>query len=199
MRLAALGAQQVMAVVTAPGMVAGDVGLRGLEPVHQADPNQEIQMPVDGQRSDLSLLPSFQQCDEFVRRHRPIAGQQFRISRQPGRGQPRAQRRAARLGAFAPSRRNGRRFCQTLIQLKSPSRLRLRIASTRRGAASFKARPDARRAGDTPRRSRSIPAVRTGPPGLPGPRTPRCPRRQALPRRPRAHRVCEKNSSEGST
>ena len=56
-------AQQVTTFVRMPRMIARQIGLGRFQSVHEADPHQEIEVPVNGERCDFALLPFLQQRD----------------------------------------------------------------------------------------------------------------------------------------
>ena len=71
-------------------------------------------MPVNGQRSDLPLLPILEQRDQLVGGNRPFSGQQLRVRGQSRWCQSLTRRRAARFGEFAPLYRE-RRCCRLVF------------------------------------------------------------------------------------
>ena len=106
--MAARGTEQELAFVRVVGVVARQVGLRGLQAVDEAGSHEEVQVAVDGQRRDLAFLALLQQRDEFVGGKRATAVQHFRVGRQSGGRQPLAPFRAAPFGERSPFRRE---FC----------------------------------------------------------------------------------------
>lgn len=65
--LPTLRAEQILSLVAVFRMIAGEVSLFGLQSVNQADPNQEIQVTVDRQRSNLFAGLFFELCDQLIR------------------------------------------------------------------------------------------------------------------------------------
>ena len=68
------------------GMIASGIGLRGFDPVNEADTDQEVEMPVNGKWGDLALLPILEQGDQFVGGNSSFGGQQLRLGVQSRRG-----------------------------------------------------------------------------------------------------------------
>lgn len=64
------------------GIVARQVGLRRFQTMYQANPYEEVQVPINSEGRDLSLLAILEKRDQLVGRDGAIAGLHFCVGRE---------------------------------------------------------------------------------------------------------------------
>ena len=64
------------------GMITNNIAMGRLQPVDKPHSYQEFKVPIDRQRSNLSLLLLLKAGDELVGGNRPVTGQHFGIGGQ---------------------------------------------------------------------------------------------------------------------